>query len=404
MPQYDLLQNSVILPQFGKTKTYGTPGNQQNTQIQITLDACVVQSVDRPLVKFEDAEKMMDMINVLTGRPYLATLLPHEVAMRPVPSCQSLELMLSSCSKALNTHISVHSTALSLYPLYQALVNIMYHNPALRVICLPKCLEILEYLAGKLEDERIHVDKLFTRLYPSPDGSLDPFFNSLTLIEQLSTPSQMKTILRFYFSFGGLAWNPKYKLTSHAWFAPFFLRIVDFGINYADRDEQERIFGDVSECLQLDFYFFPRHPVKYKLAQYIVSYNDNRWNLFTQLRRTFYQTEMTPLKWSVLKLIDLYRRACELLKIKSTLFSVKADNIYLTLAMLDSNDEFRQHIRRYAFELSRRKSHKRALQSAGWEDALELQTTYRPFNRFFDFKERPEFIEVVRSLGCTLIP
>ncbi|KAK2944360.1 hypothetical protein BLNAU_20705 [Blattamonas nauphoetae] len=118
----------------------------------------------------------------MTGRTYLLTLLPHEVAMRPVPFYQTLELMLSSCSKALNTPITVHTSAPTLYQLYQALVNIMYHNATLRAICLPKCLEIFEHLMGKLEDERIHGYQIFDHLYPSPDGSLNPFFNSLTLL------------------------------------------------------------------------------------------------------------------------------------------------------------------------------------------------------------------------------
>ncbi|KAK2944359.1 hypothetical protein BLNAU_20704 [Blattamonas nauphoetae] len=213
----------------------------------------------------------------------------------------------------------------------------------------------------------------------------------------------MKTILRFYFSLGGLTWNDGLHLTSNAWFAPFFLRIVHFGMHYANKDEQAQILGDVHKCLYLPSDSEKRHPVKHKLAQYIISYNDDRWDLYVTLRRTFYQTEMTPLKWSVLKLTDLYRRACELLKIRSTLFSVKRDIIYLTLAMLDSNDEFREHIRRYAFVNSRRKSHKRALQSAGWEDALEIQLKYGKNDILDDYsRDRKEFHTIFLSLGCNV--
>ncbi|KAK2944161.1 hypothetical protein BLNAU_20908 [Blattamonas nauphoetae] len=309
----------------------------------------------------------------MSQKTCLPTLFPFEVALRPVPFKQPLMALLSSCSEALRTEISFHTASISLYELYPALVNVMYHNPAFRAVCLPKCIEILDSLRVKLDDKRIHTSTVLTQLYPSPYGNLDPLLDSLTLLMQLSTPSQMHTILRFFISLGGVELKTPYQWTSHKWFIPFFLRIVDFGLHHACENDQARIVDEIKFCLSLDYDTPTKEPIKANLAHSIVSYSEDHRDLFLSLRRTISQPDMSSLKRSMFRLTEQFQNACEVLRISSTLFSVEADSLFLTLGMLDSNDDFRQEIHSYLFRKSRQnKITKRALRSSGWEDVLEL--------------------------------
>ncbi|KAK2954922.1 hypothetical protein BLNAU_10061 [Blattamonas nauphoetae] len=147
------------------------------------------------------------------------------------------------------------------------LVNVMYHNPALRTTCMPKCIEILDLLSGKLEDKRLRVSTVLTQLYPSPDGTLDTLFDSLTLLAQLSTHSQMLTIVRFYVSLGGLSLNTTFPFTSHKWFVPFFLMIVDFGLRYACEKDKAGIVADIVYCLSQVYQSSKTHPLEFILTR-----------------------------------------------------------------------------------------------------------------------------------------
>ncbi|KAK2945177.1 hypothetical protein BLNAU_19916 [Blattamonas nauphoetae] len=304
-------------------------------------------------------------------RTILEKLLPQEIATRPVPFNPPEETLLSSCSEALETPFSVFSSAPVLFQLYRAFVNVMYQHSDLRATCLPKCIEIVELLKGKLEDKRIRPFNVFLQLYPSPDGNLDPLFDSLTLLAQLCTLSQMQTLFQFFVRLGGASLNTSFELTSYQWFSPFFLMIVDFGMLHACENDTLRVLKELTVCLCMDNEKPTIHPSKRIFVQEIVSYSEDHRDLFIALRQTAVQEEMTKMKWRMFKLTKQFRKACDLLQISSTLFSVDADCLYLTVCSLDSNDLFRRKIRDYLDAISKRNDVKLSLISSGWEDALE---------------------------------
>ncbi|KAK2962846.1 hypothetical protein BLNAU_2281 [Blattamonas nauphoetae] len=200
----------------------------------------------------------------MPSQTILVKLLPHEITARPVPLEQSVETLLSSCSKALETPISVWSTAQNLFPLYQPLVNGIWKF-----------------------------------------GSPLRFFDSHPATLHTLADAHVISVLRL-------------------WFLPFFLSIVDYGMYHAGEDDKACLLDDI----------------------------------------TF------------------------------------SDCHYLTLAMFDLNDQFRESIRDRLGGMCRRKENRRALESSGWEDALELQLTYVPVAYTTGLPmERRSFYLVILSLG-----